>query len=116
MLGHMSALSTDIIKPMLAIIAVSRAAVSVIAREPISAFPSAVGAKFRTGRGKPVIKRAGFCLATCRPLNLREMHRIFMAVCLDRLGPRIDLIDMVGKTAWIDGPAVSLGLALNDNL
>ena len=43
------------------------------------------------------------------------MHRIFMAVGLNRFGRDIGLIDMVGKAARVDSPAIRFGFALNNH-
>ena len=90
MLGHMTAFRPNRVKPMLAVIAIGGPAIGVIQGEPVGALPSTIGPKFSTCSGQPVIERADFCLACGRPLNLREMHGIFVAIGLDGLGRWVD--------------------------
>ena len=116
MLGDVAAFRADRIEPGLPVIAVGRMLGLAVTREPVGTLPSAVGPERRTGISQPVIERRDLGIAPGRPLDLREMHRIFVAVGLDRLGLGVFEIDMVGETTRIDGPAVGLGLALDDDV
>ena len=116
MLGDVAAFRADRIEPGLPVIAVGRMLGLAVTREPVGTLPSAVRPERRTGISQPVIERRDLGIAPGRPLDLREMHRIFVAVGLDRLGLGVFEIDMVGETTRIDGPAVGLGLALDDDV
>ena len=82
--------------------------------EPIRPLPPVVGPHLTARVAQPVVQRRQLLVAPGGPCVMREMHRIFMAIGLKRLGEGKVVIGIGGVAARVDIPHVPLRFALRD--
>ena len=116
MFGNMPAFGADGVEPVLTVIAVGRVIVFSGTGEPVGTLPATIGPEGGSRLHQRVIERRGLRFPSGRPLDLREVHRIFVAVGFDGLGLGIVVSDMVGEPARVHGPAVAFGFTLDNDL
>ena len=114
MLLHMGAFSPDNVKEGLVIIVCDLFRSEIAVRIIFGAFPAAIDAHLCALLYMPVMKGTCLYIASGRPLNMREVYRIFMRIDFYRLGLGIGRINMICKAAWVYSPAICLCLAFDN--
>ena len=82
--------------------------------KPIRAFPSIEGTHLATKLPDLRVNWRELLIATRWPFVMREVHRVFVAVGLQRFRKAVIVIGVIGVTTRIDGPHVIFCFAVHD--